>query len=56
MGGRKVSTILSGDLKLISSLKEVVPHTEEEIYAMLKECNKDPDETVQRLLKEGSFE
>ena len=59
--GGKVGTNNTGisippsDRKLISSLKEVVPHSEEEIYAMFTECNRDPDETVQRLLSEGKL-
>jgi len=28
-------------------------HTDEEVYAMLRECNMDPNETAQRLLLEG---
>lgn len=49
------SGIPASDRKLVSSLKEIVPNTEEEIYAMLRECNRDPDETAQRLLSEGKF-
>lgn len=64
MSGRKTSgkagannagiSIPPSERKVISSLKEVVPHSEEEIYAMFTECNRDPDETVQRLLSEGN--
>eukprot|EP00250_Pteridium_aquilinum_P016016 c22894_g1_i1 orf=269-2953(+) len=50
------SAIPAGDRKLISTVKEVAPgHTEDEIYAMLKECNRDPNEAVARLLNEAKF-
>lgn len=49
------SGIPASDRKLVLSLKEIVPNSEEEIYAMLRECNRDPDETAQRLLSEGKF-
>uniref|UniRef100_A0A7I4EL82 GBF-interacting protein 1 N-terminal domain-containing protein n=1 Tax=Physcomitrium patens TaxID=3218 RepID=A0A7I4EL82_PHYPA len=41
--------------KVVQDLKEVVGNSEDEIYAMLKECNMDPNETVQRLLNQDSF-
>lgn len=42
--------------KLVQSLKEILRNfTEKEIYAMLKECNMDPDEAAQRLLSQGTF-
>ena len=41
--------------KVVLDLKEVVGNSEEEIYAMLKECNMDPNETAQRLLNQGTF-
>lgn len=39
--------------KVVQSLKEIVTNSDEEIYAMLKECNMDLNETVQRLLNQG---
>lgn len=48
------SAVSAGDRKLIAFVKEVATsHSDEEIYAMLKECNKNPDEAAQRLLNEG---
>ncbi len=41
--------------KVVQELMEVVGNSEEEIYAMLKECNMDPNETAQRLLNQGTF-
>ena len=40
--------------KVVQQLKEVVGNkADEEIYAMLKECNMDLNETAQRLLNQG---
>ena len=39
--------------KVVQDLKEIVSNSEEEIYTMLKECNMDPNETVQKLLNQG---
>lgn len=52
-GGGAVQSIPAGARKMVQSLKEVVPYTEAEIYAALKECNMDPNETVSRLLSQG---
>ncbi|XP_021722726.1 uncharacterized protein LOC110690199 [Chenopodium quinoa] len=41
--------------KMIQSLKEIVNCPEAEIYAMLKECNMDPNEAVNRLLSQDPF-
>lgn len=41
--------------KLVQSLKEIVNCPEAEIYATLKECDMDPDATVNRLLTQGLF-
>ncbi|KAG5540832.1 hypothetical protein RHGRI_020912 [Rhododendron griersonianum] len=38
---------------MVQSLKEIVNCPESEIYAMLKECNIDPNVAVNRLLSEG---
>ena len=40
--------------KVVQSLKEIVANSDEEIYAMLNECNMDLNETVQRLLNQGT--
>lgn len=42
-------------LKVVQSLKEIVRNTDDEIYSMLKTCNMDLNETVQRLLNDGMF-
>ncbi|CAE5958800.1 unnamed protein product [Arabidopsis arenosa] len=56
-GARKanngIQDIPSGSRKIVQSLKEIVNSPEAEIYAMLKECNMDPNETVNRLLSQG---
>ena len=53
-GNNGISGIPSGSRKMVQSLKEIVNNcTEQEIYAMLKECNMDPNETVNRLLAQG---
>ncbi|KAK4340632.1 hypothetical protein RND71_039133 [Anisodus tanguticus] len=44
-----------GSKKMIQSLKEIVNCPEVEIYAMLKECNMDPNEAVNRLLTQDPF-
>lgn len=54
-GGGAVVDIPVSTKKVVQDLKEVVGNSEEEIYAMLKECNMDPNETVQRLLSQDSF-
>lgn len=41
--------------KVVQDLKEIVKNSDDEIYAMLKECNMDPNETVQRLLNQDTF-
>lgn len=38
---------------IVQSLKEIVSCSDLEIYAMLVECDMDPDETVSRLLSQG---
>ncbi|RWV93051.1 hypothetical protein BHE74_00056119 [Ensete ventricosum] len=43
-----------GSRKLVQSLKEIVNCAEAEIYAMLRECNMDPNEAVHRLLSQGA--
>ncbi|RWW22987.1 hypothetical protein GW17_00012782 [Ensete ventricosum] len=46
--------IPSGSRKLVQSLKEIVNCPEPEIYAMLRECDMDPNEAIHRLLSQGS--
>nr|CAD1834270.1 unnamed protein product [Ananas comosus var. bracteatus] len=41
--------------KVVQSLREIVSCSDAEIYAMLKECNMDPNEAVQRLLTQDTF-
>ena len=52
-GNNGMNDIPSGSRKIVQSLKEVVNSPEAEIYAMLKECNMDPNEAVHRLLSQG---
>ncbi|XP_013629228.1 PREDICTED: RNA polymerase II degradation factor 1-like isoform X2 [Brassica oleracea var. oleracea] len=55
-GARKGNNdIPSGSRKIVQSLKEIVNAPEAEIYAMLKECNMDPNEAVHRLLSQDPF-
>ncbi|KAF8007416.1 hypothetical protein BT93_K1429 [Corymbia citriodora subsp. variegata] len=54
-GGSKVS-IPSSVRKTIQDIKEITgSHSEEEIYAMLKECSMDPNETAHKLLYQDTF-
>jgi hypothetical protein len=54
-GGFRVS--IPGNVrKTIQNIKEITGnHSDEEIYAMLKECSMDPNETAQKLLYQGHF-
>ncbi|KAJ8899298.1 hypothetical protein K2173_018272 [Erythroxylum novogranatense] len=53
--GAKLS-IPSTTRKMIQNIKEITGnHSEEEIYAMLKECSMDPNETTQKLLLQDTF-
>ncbi|KAK8611669.1 hypothetical protein V6N13_131715 [Hibiscus sabdariffa] len=55
-GGFRVSSIPSSVRKTIQNIKEITGnHSEDEIYAMLKECSMDPNETAQRLLLQDPF-
>lgn len=51
--GVGVQSIPAGSRKMVQSLKEIVNCPEPEIYAVLKECNMDPNEAVNRLLTQG---
>ncbi|KAM3302635.1 GBF-interacting protein 1-like [Capsicum chacoense] len=48
---------MSNVRKAINDIKEIVggKHTDEDIYAMLRECNMDPNETAQKLLYLDTF-
>ncbi|XP_050231829.1 uncharacterized protein LOC126680702 isoform X2 [Mercurialis annua] len=50
-----ISGIPAGSRKMVQSLKEIVNCPETEIYAMLKDCNMDPNEAVNRLLAQDPF-
>lgn len=54
-GGASRVSIPSGVKKTIENIKEITGqnHSEDEIYAMLKECSMDPNETTQKLLLLG---
>lgn len=59
-GGGGVSNAKAGGVpascrKVVESLKEIVSCSELEIYAMLVDCDMDPDETVSRLLSQDTF-
>ncbi|XP_038693360.1 GBF-interacting protein 1-like isoform X2 [Tripterygium wilfordii] len=54
-GGYRVQ-IPNSVRKTIQNIKEITGnHSEEEIYAMLKDCSMDPNETAQRLLFQDPF-
>ncbi|XP_057526095.1 GBF-interacting protein 1-like isoform X4 [Amaranthus tricolor] len=55
-GGFRSSTIPTNVRKTIQNIKEITGnHSEDEIYAMLKECCMDPNETAQKLLRQDTF-
>ncbi|KAK6264520.1 hypothetical protein SCA6_019954 [Theobroma cacao] len=54
-GNSGISGIPAGSRKMVLSLKEIVNCPEPEIYVMLKECNMDPNEAVNRLLSQDPF-
>ncbi|MED6183052.1 hypothetical protein PIB30_034477 [Stylosanthes scabra] len=54
-GGFRAS-IPSSVRKTIQNIKEITGnHSDEDIYAMLKECSMDPNETTQKLLHQDTF-
>lgn len=53
--GGAVQPIPAGARKVVLSLKEIVNCSDAEIYAALKDCNMDPNEAVDRLLRQGIF-
>lgn len=54
-GGGGGGQIPASVKKVVQDLKEVVGNncTDSEIYAVLRDCNMDPNEAVQRLLSQG---
>ncbi|CAK9146288.1 unnamed protein product [Ilex paraguariensis] len=54
-GSGGVQAIPAASRKMVQSLKEIVTCPEQEIYAMLKDCNMDPNEAVNRLLSQDPF-
>ncbi|KAF9688230.1 hypothetical protein SADUNF_Sadunf02G0175600 [Salix dunnii] len=57
MSGGGVRVSIPGNVrKTIQNIKEIAGnHSDEEIYAMLKECSMDPNETAQKLLSQDPF-
>ncbi|XP_068666554.1 GBF-interacting protein 1-like [Aristolochia californica] len=53
--GNGTPPIPAASKKMVDSLKEIVNCPDHEIYAMLKECNMDPNDTVNRLLSQDTF-
>ncbi|KAL3643593.1 hypothetical protein CASFOL_014408 [Castilleja foliolosa] len=53
--GGGAQPVPAGLKKIVQSLKEIVNCPEAEIYAILKDCNMDPDEAVNRLLSQDPF-
>ncbi|GMP73812.1 hypothetical protein CsSME_00031433 [Camellia sinensis var. sinensis] len=51
--GGGLQSIPAASRKMVQSLKEIVNCPELEIYAMLKDCNMDPNEAENRLLSQG---
>ncbi len=61
MSAARLGGVAGGGLKIpptamevVRSLKEIVENSDDEIYATLKECNMDLNETAQRLLNQGN--
>jgi hypothetical protein len=52
-GGAGSAAIPANARKTVLSLKEIVPNSEDEIYAALKECNMDMNEAAERLMNQG---
>ncbi|KAK8962842.1 hypothetical protein KSP40_PGU006971 [Platanthera guangdongensis] len=56
MSGYSRASIPNSVKKTIQDINEIaVNHSDEEIYAMLKECSMDPNETIQKLLFQDTF-
>lgn len=55
-GGFRASTIPNNVRKTIQNIKEITGnHSDDDIYAMLKDCSMDPNETAQKLLLQDTF-
>ncbi|XP_060186953.1 GBF-interacting protein 1-like isoform X3 [Lycium barbarum] len=55
-GGVARVSIPTNVRKMIQNIKEMTTnHSEDEVYAMLKECCMDPNETAQKLLSQDTF-
>ncbi|XP_047337685.1 GBF-interacting protein 1-like isoform X2 [Impatiens glandulifera] len=55
-GGGSTVSITGRVQEMIREIKEITgKHSDDDVYAMLKECNMDPNETTQRLLYLDSF-
>ncbi|KAK2994907.1 hypothetical protein RJ640_012100 [Escallonia rubra] len=54
-GGAAAAVIPAGCRETVEGMKEIVDCSEQEIYSMLKECNMDPNDAVQRLLSQDTF-
>lgn len=55
-GGSRASSIPNSVRKTIENIKEITGnHSDDEIFAMLKECSMDPNETAQKLLLQDTF-
>ncbi|KAK2997569.1 hypothetical protein RJ639_026441, partial [Escallonia herrerae] len=54
-GGAAAAAIPAGCRETVEGMKEIVDCSEQEIYSMLKECNMDPNDAVQRLLSQDTF-
>lgn len=56
MSGASRVSIPNNLKKTIQDIKEIAgEHSDEDIYAMLKECSMDPNETAQKLLYLGIY-
>ncbi|KAF9587867.1 hypothetical protein IFM89_006121 [Coptis chinensis] len=55
-GGNVMANIPQASRNMVKSLKEIVNCPEDEIYYMLKECNMDANDAVQRLLSQDTFQ
>ncbi|OVA08274.1 Protein of unknown function DUF1296 [Macleaya cordata] len=56
MSGASRVSIPNNVKKTIQNIKEIAGnHSDDEIYAMLKECSMDPNETAQKLLLQDTF-
>ncbi|KAG8386001.1 hypothetical protein BUALT_Bualt03G0103600 [Buddleja alternifolia] len=56
MSGSSRASIPDSLRKTIQDIKEIAgKHSDEDVYAMLKECNMDPNETAQKLLYLGMY-